>query len=135
MFIIYIQYGSTSKRGDLVRVSRVCGWSGVLAITNNFECATNLGGANKGAGMSIEGAEARTLDEQTREALDGPADVAAVQLKPGCEEPPIEDLERHLRQHVYATHIPAAWRFVDTVPLNPSAKPDLRQARRLFEQR
>ncbi len=65
----------------------------------------------------------------------GQVPAAAVQIKPGCEPPRIEDLEQHLRQHVYATHIPAAWRFVDTLPLNPSAKPDLGQARRLFEQR
>jgi long-chain acyl-CoA synthetase len=64
----------------------------------------------------------------------GQIPAAVVQVKAGCEQPRIEVLERHLRQHVYATHIPADWRFVAMLPLNPSAKPDLRQARRLFEQ-
>ncbi len=65
----------------------------------------------------------------------GQVPAAVVRLKTGQERPSIEDLEKHLRQHVYATHIPTAFQFVDALPLNTSAKPDLMQARRLFEQR
>ncbi len=64
----------------------------------------------------------------------GQVPAAAVQIKPGYEQPGIEALEQHLRNHVYATHIPTVWRFVDELPLTTSAKPDLTQARRLFEQ-
>lgn len=62
----------------------------------------------------------------------GQVPAAAVQLKPGHPQPPAEALAGHLRQHVYATHIPTAWRFVAALPLNPSAKPDLAAVRRLF---
>jgi long-chain acyl-CoA synthetase len=65
----------------------------------------------------------------------GQVPAAVVRLKTGRERPSIEDLEKHLRQHVYATHIPTAFQFVDALPLNTSAKPDLMQARRLFKQR
>ncbi len=64
----------------------------------------------------------------------GQVPAVAVQIKPGSDPPKIEELQQHLRKHVYATHIPTAWVFVDTLPLNTSAKPDLAQARRLFEQ-
>jgi acyl-coenzyme A synthetase/AMP-(fatty) acid ligase len=64
----------------------------------------------------------------------GQVPAAVVQIKSGWHQPEIEDLEQHLRKHVYATHIPTAWVFVDALPLNTSAKPDLAQARRLFEQ-
>jgi acyl-coenzyme A synthetase/AMP-(fatty) acid ligase len=65
----------------------------------------------------------------------GQLPAAVIQLKAGRERPSVQDLEQHLRQRVYATHVPAAFRFVDSLPLNISAKPDLVQARQLFEQR
>ena len=54
----------------------------------------------------------------------GQVPAAAVQIRRGASQPTIGDLERHLRDHVYATHIPVAWRFVDDFPLTPSMKRD-----------
>ncbi|GLR69038.1 hypothetical protein GCM10010909_37200 [Acidocella aquatica] len=48
----------------------------------------------------------------------GQVPAAAVQLRTGMEPPSIADVEHHLRQHVYATHIPTLWRFVDALPRN-----------------
>jgi acyl-coenzyme A synthetase/AMP-(fatty) acid ligase len=63
----------------------------------------------------------------------GHVPAAAVQLKPGVERPAVADLEAHLRRHVYATHIPAAWRIVAELPRTPSLKIDRPAVRRLFE--
>jgi acyl-coenzyme A synthetase/AMP-(fatty) acid ligase len=38
-----------------------------------------------------------------------------------------------LRRHVYATHVPAAWRIVEELPRTPSLKIDRPAVRRLFE--
>lgn len=62
----------------------------------------------------------------------GQVPVAAVQLKPGVARPTSSELERHLREHVYATHIPVAWRFVDDLPRTPSFKVDTPAVRALF---
>jgi acyl-coenzyme A synthetase/AMP-(fatty) acid ligase len=61
------------------------------------------------------------------------APAAAIELKPGATRPTIGDLEAHLRQHVPSTHIPVHWRFVDTLPKNPSFKIDRPGLKRLFE--
>jgi len=58
---------------------------------------------------------------------------AAVQIKPGVEQPSIAELEAHLRGNVLATHIPVHWRFVDALPKTPSFKVDRPAVRRLFE--
>jgi acyl-coenzyme A synthetase/AMP-(fatty) acid ligase len=58
---------------------------------------------------------------------------AAVELKPGATEPRTEDLEDHLRQHLPSTHVPVHWRFVETLPKNPSFKVDRPALKRLFE--
>ena len=63
----------------------------------------------------------------------GQAPAAAIQVKPGETQPSVTELERHLREHVYATHIPTAWLFVDALPLNTSSKPDIVGVRKLFE--
>jgi long-chain acyl-CoA synthetase len=63
----------------------------------------------------------------------GQLPVAALQIKLGHEQPSIAELEHHVRQHVYATHVPAAWIFVDTIPRNKSFKTDLAGVRALFE--
>jgi long-chain acyl-CoA synthetase len=63
----------------------------------------------------------------------GQVPAAAVQLKPGVERPEVAALEAHLRRHVYATHIPAAWRIVDELPRTPSLKVDRPAVRRLFD--
>ena len=57
----------------------------------------------------------------------------AIQLKPGAETPSLDELERHLRLHVEATHIPIAWRFVDALPYTPMMKPDRLAVRKSFE--
>jgi acyl-CoA synthetase (AMP-forming)/AMP-acid ligase II len=63
----------------------------------------------------------------------GQVPAAAIQLKPGVQRPDVAKLEAHLRRHVYATHIPAAWRIVAELPRTPSLKIDRPAVRRLFE--
>jgi long-chain acyl-CoA synthetase len=62
----------------------------------------------------------------------GQVPAAAVQIKRGAPQPTIDELERHLRDHLYATHIPAAWRFVDDLPRTASFKVDGAAVRGLF---
>lgn len=62
----------------------------------------------------------------------GQVPAACVQLKPNHPAPPIPDLEQHLRQHVYATHIPTRWAFVEAIPRNATFKVDLAGVRALF---
>jgi acyl-CoA synthetase (AMP-forming)/AMP-acid ligase II len=62
----------------------------------------------------------------------GQAPAAAVVLKPGAPVLDVADLEAHLREHVLATHIPVAWRFVETLPKTPSFKIDRPEVARLF---
>lgn len=64
----------------------------------------------------------------------GQIPAAAVQFKPGVVRPAAGELEAHLREHVYATHVPARWRFVDDLPRTPSFKVDRPALRRLFEE-
>jgi acyl-coenzyme A synthetase/AMP-(fatty) acid ligase len=64
----------------------------------------------------------------------GEVPAAAIQLNAGVEPPTPAELEQHLRQHVYATHIPVAWRFVETLPRNASVKTDMAAVRALFQQ-
>jgi acyl-coenzyme A synthetase/AMP-(fatty) acid ligase len=63
----------------------------------------------------------------------GQVPAAAVQLKPGVDRPGVAALEAHLRAHVYATHIPVAWRIVEELPRTPSLKIDRPAVRRLFD--
>jgi len=58
---------------------------------------------------------------------------AAIRLKPGAARPTIDELERHLRHHLEATHIPVAWRFVEALPYTAMLKVDRMALRRLFE--
>jgi long-chain acyl-CoA synthetase len=62
----------------------------------------------------------------------GQVPAAAVQFKPGVEQPNEAELEAHLREHVPATHIPVRWRFVDELPRTPSFKVDRPGLRGLF---
>lgn len=62
----------------------------------------------------------------------GQVPAAAVQLRRGALTVTIDALEQHLRQHVYATHIPVRWAIVDTLPRNTSVKIDLPAVRALF---
>jgi acyl-coenzyme A synthetase/AMP-(fatty) acid ligase len=63
----------------------------------------------------------------------GQVPAAVIELRPGARPPEIAELERHLRERILATHIPAAWRFVDELPKNPSFKIDRAALRRLFD--
>jgi acyl-coenzyme A synthetase/AMP-(fatty) acid ligase len=62
----------------------------------------------------------------------GQVPAAAIQFKPGVEQPTIAALEAHLRDRVLSTHIPTVWRFVDALPTTPSLKIDRPAVRRLF---
>lgn len=63
----------------------------------------------------------------------GEVPVAAIQLLPGTSAPDPAELEAHLRDHVYATHVPVDWRFVATLPRNLSVKTDIAAVRALFQ--
>jgi acyl-coenzyme A synthetase/AMP-(fatty) acid ligase len=63
----------------------------------------------------------------------GQVPAAAMQLKPGVEQPTTAELEAHLRSHIFSTHIPVEWRFVAALPTTPSLKVDRPAVRRLFE--
>jgi long-chain acyl-CoA synthetase len=63
----------------------------------------------------------------------GQVPAAAIRIKPDAEKPDIEELERHLRQHLLATHIPTKWLFCKELPRTPSLKADRPAIRRLFE--
>ena len=64
----------------------------------------------------------------------GQVPVAAIQLRSGQTAPSLAELTDHLRKHVYATHIPVAFRFVDELPRTVSMKVDLRRVRALFDE-
>lgn len=62
----------------------------------------------------------------------GQVPAAAVVLKPDAEADS-DELSRHLREHVLATHIPTAWVFVDELPRTRlSYKVDQAAVRELF---
>jgi long-chain acyl-CoA synthetase len=63
----------------------------------------------------------------------GQVPAAAIQFKPGVEQPTVAALEAHLRDRVLSTHIPTVWRFVDALPTTPSLKIDRPAVRRLFQ--
>jgi acyl-coenzyme A synthetase/AMP-(fatty) acid ligase len=58
---------------------------------------------------------------------------AVVELDPRKPAPTIAELEAHLRERVPATHMPAAWRFVERLPYTNMMKTDRMALRRLFE--
>jgi acyl-coenzyme A synthetase/AMP-(fatty) acid ligase len=49
------------------------------------------------------------------------------------DTPDIAALEAHLRAHLPATHIPARWRIVTTLPRTPSMKVDRMALGGLFD--
>jgi long-chain acyl-CoA synthetase len=57
---------------------------------------------------------------------------AVVELKPGAAADAAE-LEAHLRRDLPSTHIPAHWRFVASLPKNPSFKIDRPALKHLFD--
>jgi acyl-coenzyme A synthetase/AMP-(fatty) acid ligase len=62
----------------------------------------------------------------------GQVPAAVVQLRQGVAEPSERELEQHVREHVYATHVPVAWRFVEDLPLTASMKVDRPAVSNLF---
>lgn len=62
----------------------------------------------------------------------GHVPAAVVELRARAARPTPAELEQHLREHVYATHIPAAWRLVETLPRTGSLKVDYAAVRSLF---
>ena len=62
----------------------------------------------------------------------GQVPAAVVEFSPGVAPPDIAGMEAHLRAHLPATHIPAAWRIVATLPRTPSMKVDMPAVRALF---
>lgn len=63
----------------------------------------------------------------------GQVPAALIALKPGARTPAVAALEKHLREHLPATHIPVSWRFAPELPRTPSMKVDQPAVRRLFE--
>jgi acyl-coenzyme A synthetase/AMP-(fatty) acid ligase len=63
----------------------------------------------------------------------GQVPAVAIQLKPGARKPSVEELDKHLRQHVESTFIPVIWRFVDSLPYTAMMKPDRIALRKVFE--
>ena len=63
----------------------------------------------------------------------GQVPAAAIQLKPGVAPPSIEALKAHVREHAPATHVPAQWRFVETLPYNSMLKVDRTALKALFD--
>jgi acyl-coenzyme A synthetase/AMP-(fatty) acid ligase len=63
----------------------------------------------------------------------GQAPAVGIQLKPDAARPSREELEKHLRQNIEATHIPVRWRFFDALPYTPMHKPDRLALKKLFE--
>ena len=80
-------------------------------------------------GMVLEAIKDGTIADKRL----GQVPAAVIQLKPGCTEPTIAQLEAHLRNELPATHIPVAWRFVTALPRNRSVKVDRPALRKLFE--
>lgn len=58
---------------------------------------------------------------------------AVIELRPDVARPGIEELERHVRDHLPAPHVPAQWRFVDAIPVNSAYKIDRQALRALFD--
>ena len=63
----------------------------------------------------------------------GQVPAAAIQFKPDVTPPTITELEAHLRDRVYATHIPAHWCFVKELPRTPTLKVDRPALKNLFD--
>ena len=95
---------------------------GFKLLPDNIERALKLHDAVSAAGVT--GVPDKRL---------GQVPAAAIQLKPGAAKPTIAELEKHLRNHVEATHIPVTWRFVETLPYTAMVKVDRAALRRLFE--
>jgi long-chain acyl-CoA synthetase len=63
----------------------------------------------------------------------GEIPVAALELRPDQPRPTDAELEAHARRHLYSTHVPVAFRIVDSLPRTPSMKISLPGVKQLFE--
>jgi acyl-coenzyme A synthetase/AMP-(fatty) acid ligase len=64
----------------------------------------------------------------------GQVPAVAMEVRTSSPVPTTEELESYLRDHVASTHIPVAWRVVESLPRNASFKIDRPAVRRLFEE-
>ena len=62
----------------------------------------------------------------------GQVPAAAIQLAAGAAPPSKPELDAHLRELVYATHIPTRYEVVDALPRTPSMKVDLPAVKAIF---
>jgi len=58
--------------------------------------------------------------------------MAIIQLKRGMAAPDADALKAHVRHHLPAPHVPAEWRFVETIALNSAYKIDRAALRKRF---
>jgi len=58
--------------------------------------------------------------------------MAIILLKRGMAVPDAAALNAHVRHHLPAPHVPAEWRFVETIPLNSAYKIDRAALRKRF---
>jgi long-chain acyl-CoA synthetase len=63
----------------------------------------------------------------------GQVPAAVIEIAHGQVAPTESELEAHLRAHLTAPQIPAAYRIVSALPRTPILKPDLRAIRALFD--
>ncbi len=63
----------------------------------------------------------------------GHVPAAAIQLVAGANAPSKAELDGHLRELVYATHIPTRYEVVEALPRTPSLKVDLPAVKALFD--
>ncbi|MEL7206956.1 MAG: acyl-CoA synthetase, partial [Actinomycetota bacterium] len=57
--------------------------------------------------------------------------AAVIQLREGAEEPPLEDVQAHCREHIAGYKVPRELHVVEEVVRAPSGKPDYRWAQDL----
>jgi acyl-coenzyme A synthetase/AMP-(fatty) acid ligase len=62
----------------------------------------------------------------------GQVPAALVEMKPGKSPLSDAELEAHVRRHVPSTHVPAYWRYTETMPRTASLKVSLGDVRALF---
>jgi len=62
----------------------------------------------------------------------GETPLAGYELRPGIAPPSYEDLDRHMRARLPATHVPVGYHQLNALPRTPSLKPDLAAARRIL---
>ena len=85
------------------------------------------------AALQIHPAIAESAVVGIADARLGQVPAAVIRLKPGTDEPPVAELEAHLRRLLLATHVPTRWHFCVEFPRNPSLKIDRVALRGLFE--